>query len=979
MAEGEGGSPPGTDAKAIATELKEAYDTATDKAAELDKISEKLGKHSLEMLDALEKELGTHDKILATLKERARQLKKEGADAANLAAKAQEYLDTIKVSNAFLGKGNVINAAAVELASQKARAAKKELEDFKAFTFVTAAANEDERHKRAAKAKDLETAAAKAAAEHKNAVRRHDQRVKSSEELLSTFGPITRAGYDFVDSMKSLNEGNADMLLKFSNDFANHMKGIANQVTGGFDFSISGIITKFFELGLALDKVSVEFARTTRLGSKFNEVLDTSIERGMKLGASMEDVAGANRALATTVTDFTLATADQAQMLSDTTTLMTRFGIAAETTATNMQVSMKMFGQSLEGADATMYELIETAEELKMLPEELAAGFGKMGRSLAKLGSEGTAVFKELARVSKITGMEMEKVVSMTDKFDTFEGAAEQVGKINAALGGNFVNAMDLMMETDPAARFQAMRDALLDAGLRFDDMSYYQRKFFAESMGLADVGDLALMMSGNMNSLGEATNLTTEDYEKMAKEAETMQSVQDKFNTTMAEFFMENKDEVMDFIDKIRSLLEYVMANVDTWTFWIKTIIKFKLMIMVLTPIMALLRGAILMVAQSNTAAQIAQVKRTGQDIASIPPTLAQTAAQHGLATAMMNVARSSWKAAIPIGIVALALIVLAAAIMMASPSKLVIALFALGAAIFFMGRMSESSVASITALSVPLLKVGAAVGLVTLGIAAMAYSFSLLSVGEMLAMGASLLAIAFALKILSPALIALGTSALIAVKGLAIAAGFLLAMGASVALAGAGIMMMGEGMRTMFEVIDLKKIVMFQTFLGTILGLAGPLALAGLGFAAAGLGLGAFAIGLGMVNATKLQSLAEFAQGIAQVDVGGLDQLARALELVAEAMDSIPITKAIALTATMTATAITAKAVEALGGTGAGGGAAGSGKRFGTQPQERAGKSQPFEVKFILDGDVFERKVIDIHRTENERWHASAARGEE
>jgi hypothetical protein len=969
MAEGEGGSPPGTDAKALATELKQAYDEAAGSAEAMDKISEKLAKQSLEMLKALEKELGTHERILDTLKERQRALKKQGADAADLAAKAEEYLNKIKASNAFLKKGNVINAAAVELARQKAKAAKNALEVAKAegkLSAVEFAARE--------------TAAAKAEAEYQNEVRRHKQRVSAQNELAGTFEPISSGFNDVIDSMHSLNQGNADMLYKFTNDFANHMKGVAKQVTGGFDFSLSGIISKFFELGLALDKVSVEFARTTRLGSKFNEVLDTTIERSMKFGASMEDVAGANRALATTVTDFTLATADQAQMLSDTTTLMTRFGISAETTATNLQTSMKMFGQSIEGANMTMYELVETAEELKMLPEELAAGFGKMGRSLAKLGSEGTAVFKELARVSKITGMEMEKVISMTDKFDTFEGAAEQVGKINAALGGNFVNAMDLMMETDPTARFQTMRDALLDAGLRFDDMSYYQRKFFAESMGLADVGDLALMMSGNMNSLGEATNLTTEDYERMAAEAETMQSVQDKFNSTMAEFFMENKDEVMDFIDKIRSLLEYVMANVDTWTFWIKTIIKFKLLIMVLTPIMALLRGAIIMTAQAHAAAAAAQAAKTGQDLASIPPTLAQTAAQHGLGTAFMSVASSGWRAAIVIGLIVLALAALVYVMMIASPSKLVLAIFALGAAIFFMGRMSDASIASITALSMPLLTVAAGAALVSLGIAAMAYSFSLMDATEMLAMGASLLAIAFALKILSPALIALGGSAKVAAIGLAIAAAFILAIGGSVALAGLGIKMMGEGMRVMFDVIDLNKIVLFQAFLGTLIGIAGPLIAAGAGFGALGLGLGSFAIGLGMVSADKLQSLAEFAQGIAQVDVGGLDQLAKALELVAEAMDSIPTSKAIALTATMKATAITAKAVEALGGTGAGrGGGGGRGRDGGGDGGLRAGRSQPFEVNFILDGDVFERKVITITRTENERFNASAGRGEE
>ena len=108
-----------------------------------------------------------------------------------------------------------------------------------------------------------------------------------------------------------------------------------------------------------------------------------------------------------------------------------------------------------------------------------------MGSELAKLGPNAISSFKQMEVVFKKTGFEMRKLLTLTEKFDTFEGAAEMAGNLNAALGGNFVNAMDMMMETDPVARFDALRDSLLDAGLTFDNMSYYQRKFYAQSMGL--------------------------------------------------------------------------------------------------------------------------------------------------------------------------------------------------------------------------------------------------------------------------------------------------------------------------------------------------------------------------------------------------------------------------------------------------------------------------------------------------------------
>ena len=105
-----------------------------------------------------------------------------------------------------------------------------------------------------------------------------------------------------------------------------------------------------------------------------------------------------------------------------------------------------MMGQSCMQAKQTSQALVAYAKDLGVSPKMMAEGYAKLSTQLAKLGKDGVRAFKDLARVQKITGMEMEKVLKLINEFDTFDDAATMAGKLNAALGGNFVNAMDMMI-----------------------------------------------------------------------------------------------------------------------------------------------------------------------------------------------------------------------------------------------------------------------------------------------------------------------------------------------------------------------------------------------------------------------------------------------------------------------------------------------------------------------------------------------------
>jgi hypothetical protein len=149
--------------------------------------------------------------------------------------------------------------------------------------------------------------------------------------------------------------------------------------------------------------------------------------------------------------------------------------------------------------------------------------------------------------------MEMQRILSITEKFDTFEGAATMAGKLNAALGGNFVNAMDLMMETDPVGRFEQIRDAILSTGMSFDNMTYFQKNMYKEMLGLQDVGELALLLSGRTDLMAESFGQSAQSYEEAAERAKTLASFQEQLQM----LFVEMVPVLTPMIDMFRTFFK--------------------------------------------------------------------------------------------------------------------------------------------------------------------------------------------------------------------------------------------------------------------------------------------------------------------------------------------------------------------------------------------------------------------------------------
>ena len=319
-------------------------------------------------------------------------------------------------------------------------------------------------------------------------------------------------------------------------------------------------VTKVAEATVALaleqDAAAVAFNKVTGQAGEYNSQI-RGLERSLvNSGVSSAEAGQAFADLFNIVTDFSNMSKSTQMELAKTTAILNELGVSSSESAQSIQFLTKVMGKSTGQAAAQTRELFSFAQELGVSAAGMSADFIKMQPQIAALGDTGVQAFKDLQAQAKATGIEFDSLLAITAKFDTFAGAADQVGKLNAIMGGPFLNTLEMVAETDPAERMRKLSEGINSAGLSFDDMSYYQKKAMTAAAGLNSEMELAMLMSGKLESARGPVK-SQADLEKL--QAQTIE-----FNTVMDEL----KQFAMSLAVSFGPVVSMIKSIVDGLTF---------------------------------------------------------------------------------------------------------------------------------------------------------------------------------------------------------------------------------------------------------------------------------------------------------------------------------------------------------------------------------------------------------------------------
>jgi len=223
----------------------------------------------------------------------------------------------------------------------------------------------------------------------------------------------------------------------------------------------------------------------------------------LQYGMGIKESGEVTNTLYTSMASFSHLLPTTAMALQRQVGLLKQVGVDSQTAAQAFNFMDK--GLRLSAADSISLsnKLFGLAKALKVPPQVIFRDWQAASSELAKYGAGMTEVFMGLSAQAKNTGLNMSQLISIAKQFDEFDSAGRAVGRLNAILGGPYLNAIEMVYMTE-TQRIQALRESLSLSGMMWESLSRHERQTIATAAGIRDMTVAAQLFGGTSRQFAE-------------------------------------------------------------------------------------------------------------------------------------------------------------------------------------------------------------------------------------------------------------------------------------------------------------------------------------------------------------------------------------------------------------------------------------------------------------------------------------------
>lgn len=297
--------------------------------------------------------------------------------------------------------------------------------------------------------------------------------------------------------------------------------------------AVDSLVQNTIELAKEQETVFTELNKNIGAYGQYESIIIDVNKANVQFGISTKDAAVATEALFKNINTFNALSKDTTKDLIDTTSKLEKFGISSEDTAKNIMTLTKATGMSLDAARKLQIQFAVLADDIGLPPKQLAEEFSSAAPKLAMYGADMTKVFVGLAKASKETGLSINSLIGITSKFNTFEGAADAAGKLNAILGGDLLNSTELMLASDED-RAKMVQESLVLSGKNWESLNRFEKMAIASAAGIQDMDEATRFFNPSQNKMTVGLRDAQEAAKKLEERAQDVQEVSQRWDNVM-------------------------------------------------------------------------------------------------------------------------------------------------------------------------------------------------------------------------------------------------------------------------------------------------------------------------------------------------------------------------------------------------------------------------------------------------------------
>ena len=242
--------------------------------------------------------------------------------------------------------------------------------------------------------------------------------------------------------------------------------------------SLDGLLSTMVDFMFMQKETQVQLARTTGYGSAFNDNLLSVSKSITHLGLGMRDAGKILGDLSTGMARFNALSDTQQNALAGVSARFMKLGADTASTSEMFDRLNYAFGVTGNAALDAAGNIEELSDRVGRPIDSVIQDLNSLGPELSRFGQAGLKVFEKLAVQARELGLSVKQAFDMSELFDTFEGAANVAGRLNAQLGLQ-LNSVQLM-KASSEERIELLRQEFALQGKNINTMGRRQQQMIA-------------------------------------------------------------------------------------------------------------------------------------------------------------------------------------------------------------------------------------------------------------------------------------------------------------------------------------------------------------------------------------------------------------------------------------------------------------------------------------------------------------------